>query len=250
VGQALLSDKEDLAEQRARAWMDTYPDRFYLELHRAGREGDESHLHAAVALAERLQCPVVATNDVRFLSAKEFEAHEARVCIREGRTLDEGAIYAKGRLAILVPKGSPLIPDGSLHDLEKAIDDGRLRRLAIANPEHAPYGKAARETLEALQLWERVENRLVVGENVSQAAQFAATGAADAGLVAYGLALSPHLEKCCDHAPVPADRHRPLRQRGALIKGAGEAAARLYAFILGPQGRAILERHGFGVPAR
>ncbi len=89
VGQALLGDRAALAVDRARYWMKLYPQRFYLELHRTGREGDESHLHAAVALAQELQCPVVATNDVRFLTADQFEAHEARVCIREGRTLDD-----------------------------------------------------------------------------------------------------------------------------------------------------------------
>ena len=89
VGQALLGDKAELALERARYWMAIYPQRFYLELHRAGREGDERHLHAAVQLAQEIQCPVVATNDVRFLDASEFEAHEARVCIGEGRTLDD-----------------------------------------------------------------------------------------------------------------------------------------------------------------
>jgi len=89
VGQALLAGRAALAESRAREWMAIYPGRFYLEIHRTGREGDEAHLHAAVALAGQLQCPVVATNDVRFLDASEFEAHEARVCIREGRTLDD-----------------------------------------------------------------------------------------------------------------------------------------------------------------
>lgn len=89
VGQALMGDKQALALERARYWMALYPQRFYLELHRAGRDGDETHLHAAVKLAQELQCPVVATNDVRFLSADEFEAHEARVCIGEGRTLDD-----------------------------------------------------------------------------------------------------------------------------------------------------------------
>ncbi len=89
VGQALMGDRAALALERARYWMALYPQRFYLELHRTGREGDESHLHAAVQLAQELQCPVVATNDVRFLTAAEFEAHEARVCIREGRTLDD-----------------------------------------------------------------------------------------------------------------------------------------------------------------
>jgi DNA polymerase-3 subunit alpha len=89
VGQALLGEKSALAAERARYWMRVYPQRFYLELHRTGREGDEAHLHAAVKLAQELGCPVVATNDVRFLNADEFEAHEARVCIREGRTLDD-----------------------------------------------------------------------------------------------------------------------------------------------------------------
>ena len=69
--------------------MELYPGRYYLELHRTGRENDETHLHGAVRLAEELQCPVVATNDVRFLEASEFEAHEARVCIQEGRALDD-----------------------------------------------------------------------------------------------------------------------------------------------------------------
>ena len=89
MGQALVGEKLDLAQERARSWMQVYPGRFYLELHRTGREGDEVHVHAAVALAAKLECPVVATNDVRFLDASEFEAHEARVCIREGRTLDD-----------------------------------------------------------------------------------------------------------------------------------------------------------------
>ena len=89
VGQALLAGKADIAGDRLRHWMDLYPGRFYLELHRTGREGDEAHVHAAVALAGEYQCPVVATNDVRFLDPSEFEAHEARVCIREGRTLDD-----------------------------------------------------------------------------------------------------------------------------------------------------------------
>jgi len=89
VGQALLANKLALAEERARYWMSLYPGRFYLELHRTGREGDEAQVHAAVRLAGAIQCPVVATNDVRFLAGSEFEAHEARVCISEGRALDD-----------------------------------------------------------------------------------------------------------------------------------------------------------------
>jgi DNA polymerase III subunit alpha len=89
VGQALVAGKPDMAAERARQWMSIFPDRYYLELHRTGREGDERQVHGAVALAAELQCPVVATNDVRFLDSSEFEAHEARVCIYEGRALDD-----------------------------------------------------------------------------------------------------------------------------------------------------------------
>jgi len=89
VGQALLGGKIEQARERAQFWMGLYPGRYYLELHRTGRDGDEAQLHAAVTLAAELQCPVVATNDVRFLDASEFEAHEARVSISEGRALDD-----------------------------------------------------------------------------------------------------------------------------------------------------------------
>ena len=89
IGQALVGKRSDEAENLAREWMSLFPDRFYLELQRTGRENDETHLHAVMALAETLQCPVVATNDVRFLDQDQYEAHEARVCIGEGRTLDD-----------------------------------------------------------------------------------------------------------------------------------------------------------------
>jgi DNA polymerase-3 subunit alpha len=89
IGQALLSGKEDLARERLQYWMGVYPGRFYIEQQRTGRDGEEDYLHRAVALAAHCQCPVVATNDVRFLSSDEFEAHEARVCIHDGRSLDD-----------------------------------------------------------------------------------------------------------------------------------------------------------------
>jgi molybdate transport system substrate-binding protein len=182
-----------------------------------------------------------------FLSADEAMVLDLA---REGRTRDEGTVYAEGRLAILVPHHSALTPDGTLKDLRRASEDGRLRRLAIANPEHAPYGRAARETLKRSRLWEHVQKRLLVGENASQAAQFVSTGGADAGLVAYSLALSPRLADCCEHAVLPLYLHRPLRQRGVLLKGSGVAAERFFDFLLGPEGQAVLERHGFGVTTR
>lgn len=89
IGVALLSGRRPQAETLLAGWMKDFPNRFYIELQRTGRENDENYLHAAVDLATDMNCPVVATNDVRFLKAEEFEVHEARVCIGEGRTLDD-----------------------------------------------------------------------------------------------------------------------------------------------------------------
>lgn len=89
VGQALLNGRAAQAAELLAAWQALFPERFYLELHRTGRDGDEEHVHAATALAATAGCPVVATNDVRFLASSEFEAHEARVCIAEHRVLDD-----------------------------------------------------------------------------------------------------------------------------------------------------------------
>jgi DNA polymerase-3 subunit alpha len=89
LGVALISGRSAEAEQMLLDYMQLFPNRFYLELQRTGRAGEEDYLHAAVDLASQFSCPVVATNDVRFIDAAEFEAHEARVCIHEGRALDD-----------------------------------------------------------------------------------------------------------------------------------------------------------------
>ena len=89
IGVALISGRSADAEQLLVEYMGIFEDRFYLELQRTGRLGEEDYLHAAADLAGKFSCPVVATNDVRFINAEEFEAHEARVCIHEGRALDD-----------------------------------------------------------------------------------------------------------------------------------------------------------------
>ena len=89
VGQAILNGNNDQAEKLLTEWMDAFPGRYYLELHRTSRAGDEECLHGSVALAQKYDCPVVATNDVMFLHREDFEAHEARVCIGESVTLDD-----------------------------------------------------------------------------------------------------------------------------------------------------------------
>ena len=113
----------------------------------------------------------------------------------EGRTVDRGELYAIGRIVLFAPHGSPLKPDTNFADLKAALADGRIARFAIANPEHAPYGRAAEQALAHQGLWDAMRTHLVLGENVSQAAQFATSGSAQGGIFALSLALAPQVAK-------------------------------------------------------
>ena len=157
-----------------------------------------------------------------FLSADEAYVE---ALAREGRTVDGGVRYAIGRLVLFVPAGWPLKPDATLADLKAAVADGRVKRFAIANPEHAPYGRAAREALQQAGVWDAIAPRLVLGENVSQAAQFATSGATQGGIFAYSLALSPAIAGKGQAVLLPAGMHAPLAQRMVLVKGAGRHGA-------------------------
>ena len=167
----------------------------------------------------------------------------------EGLTRDRGAVYATGRLAIVVPRGSTLAADGTLGDLRAALAEGRIARFAIANPVHAPYGRAAKQALENAGIWDAVEPKLVYGENIAQAAQFAVSGSAQGGIVAWSLASTPKLAAISDAAPIPERLHAPLHHRMVLLTGAGQTAEAFYDWLLGPEARAILERNGFSPPA-
>lgn len=167
----------------------------------------------------------------------------------DGFMRDEGTLYAEGRVAIAIPKvGSSLRADGTLQDLRVALGNARVTRFAIANPEHAPYGVRAREALQHAGLWEALQPALVLGENVSQAAQFALSGNADGGIIAWSLALSPRLREQGDFALIPAAFHEPLLQRMALARDAGAVAEAFYAYVQKPAARQIMARYGFIVP--
>lgn len=168
---------------------------------------------------------------------------------REGLARDEGVVYAVGRLALVVPEGSPLKADGTLDDLAAALADGRLGRFAIANPEHAPYGRRAEEALRHRGLWDALAPHMVLGENVSQAAQFVVSANADGGIIAHSLALTRQVAARARVALIPQDWHQPLRQRMALIKGAGADARAFFDFVQGPAARAIFGRYGFAPPS-
>lgn len=165
-----------------------------------------------------------------------------------GMTEDRGRLYALGRIGILVPRGGVLKADGGLRDLALALSDGRLKRFAIANPEHAPYGMRAREALTHAGLWDRIADRLVHGENVAQTAQFALSGSTQGGIVAYSLGLAAPIAARGDFALIPGTWHRPLAQRMALIRGAPPAARAFQDHLSRPESRAVMARYGFALP--
>ncbi len=160
-----------------------------------------------------------------------------------GLTQDRGALYALGRIAAAVPAASSTPLDPSLRGLVAA--GAAIRHFAIASPEHAPYGRAAREALERLGLWPWAQARLVIGENIAQTTQFVTSGAAQAGITALSLALAPEVAKLARHVLLPANLHAPLRQRMVLLKSAGPAARDFYGFMQTPAARDVLRRYGF-----
>ncbi|MFN7101901.1 MAG: molybdate ABC transporter substrate-binding protein [Pseudorhizobium sp.] len=167
---------------------------------------------------------------------------------REGFTRDAGDLYAEGRIVLMVPHGSVLKVDEAMHDLAAQLEAGRITRFAIANPEHAPYGLRAEEALKHRGLWDKVQPHLVLGENVSQAAQFALSGNAQGGIIAYSLALAPEVRSQGQFALIPHDWHEPLLQRMALLKNAGPVAEEFYAYMKTPKARGIMKSFGFALP--
>ncbi len=182
-----------------------------------------------------------------FLSADEenvFRLADA------GLTRDRGIVYAAGRLVLFAPHGSPVVPDENLVGLKGALASGQVKRFAIANPEVAPYGQRAVEALTHAGLWDSVKPRLVMGENIAQAAQFASSGSTEGGLIALSLALAPELARRGRHALIPAAWHKPLSQRMVLMKSAGPAAKAFYLYLQTPAVQAVFERHGYSMPGR
>ena len=180
-----------------------------------------------------------------FMSADEGFVHELADA---GRTEDRGRPYAVGRIGIMVPPGSPLKADGELKDLAAALKDGRLQKFAIANPDHAPYGARAREALQHAGLWDAIRPRLVYGENISQAAQFATSGSTQGGIIALSLALAPAVARTGAFQLIPEAWHQPLKQRMVLVKGAPPAARAFYEHLAQPSAQAVMKRYGFEMP--
>lgn len=154
--------------------------------------------------------------------------------------------YATGKIVIWVPNDSKLDLSAGL----KVLLDPSIKKIAIANPEHAPYGKAAVAAMQKESIYDQVKNRLVLGENISQAASFAATGSADVGIVALSLALSPNMKDKGRYVEVPASDYPAIQQACVILRSSKnkDVARQFLKFIQSPPMKALFEKYGFAVP--
>lgn len=180
-----------------------------------------------------------------FLSADESLVYDLS---KKGLTTDDGQLYAVGRVVLFAANPPAFTPDVQMTGLRKALADGKVHKFAIANPEHAPYGRAALQALTATGLWKVVEPKLVLGENVSQAAQFTVSGSVQGGIFALSLALAPAFADRGSYVVLPDSLHQPLKQRMVLMRRASADAKAFYMKLTQPAARQVFKRYGFSLP--
>ena len=180
-----------------------------------------------------------------FLSADVDYPHRL---VREGlASADDEFLYGVGRIVIWVPQSSSI-------DVEKlgmkSLLSPDARKIAIANPRHAPYGRAAEAAMKSMGVYEQVKRRLVLGDTVLQAGQFVESGSADIGIISRSHALAPSLRGKGRFWEVPLDAYPRRVQGGVILSWAQDrsAAEALRDFVLGEEGRTILRRYGFDMP--
>ncbi|MGB9235584.1 MAG: molybdate ABC transporter substrate-binding protein [Terriglobales bacterium] len=155
--------------------------------------------------------------------------------------------YAVGRLVLWVPNDVPL--DLSQLGMQALLDPA-VKKISIANPRHAPYGRAAEAALRHFGLYDQVSSRLVLGENVAQAAQFVESGNAQAGLIALSHALTPAMKTKGRYWTVPLDAYPTLNQAAVVLSGSKQpgAARKFLEFIRSPEVASLLQSYGFSLP--
>ncbi|GKS57947.1 molybdate ABC transporter substrate-binding protein [Nitrospira sp.] len=156
--------------------------------------------------------------------------------------------YAIGRIVVWAPSQSPLAVE--TQGIQVLLDPS-VRKIAIANPKHAPYGRAAVGALEHFKLRERVSDKLVLGENISQTAQFVQSRAADIGIIALSLALAPAMKERGKYWEIPTNAHPPLEQGVVVLKSSTnqDGAKAFLDFLRSEEGQTIMKRYGFVLPS-
>lgn len=178
-----------------------------------------------------------------FIAADEHFPFEL---YKNGKTVNEGSVYAIGKLVLIAKTSSGITLSDSKAEITKAI--AKANKIAIAKPDLAPYGKAAVEYLKAEDLWDLAKDKLVYGDNIGVSTTYVVSGAADLGFTALSLAKSPEVVKETQFILADSKLYQPIAQRMVLIKGAPQEAQDLYQFMQGPQAKSILRKYGFTTP--
>ena len=178
-----------------------------------------------------------------FIAADE---HFPLELYKNGKAVNEGAIYAIGKLALITKTSSGIPLAENKTEIAKAI--AKANKIAIAKPELAPYGKAAMEYLKAEGLGDLAKDKLVYADNIGVATTYVVSGAADLGFTALSLAKSPEVAKETQFILLDSKLYQPIAQRMILIKGAPQEAQDLYQFMQNPQAKSILRKYGFTTP--
>ncbi|HXO32757.1 MAG TPA: molybdate ABC transporter substrate-binding protein [Candidatus Acidoferrales bacterium] len=155
--------------------------------------------------------------------------------------------YARGKIVIWVPRGSKL----DLGSGMKALLDPSVKKIAIANPQHAPYGQAAVAAMQQEKIYDKLKDKFVLGENISQTASFVVSGAADVGIVALSLALSPNMKDKGRYAEVPSEEYPPIEQACVILRSSKnkDLARQFLSFIKTGAISDVLKNYGFEVPS-
>src|SRR5215469_10842802 len=183
--------------------------------------------------------------DLFFSADEEYPKKLVAAGIADGSALK---IYAIGHLVLWVPNSSPFNPAQLQMN---TLVQPEVKRIAIANPQHAPYGRAAMAAIEHYGLKDAVARKLVFGENVSQAAQFAQSGNAQAGLIALSLAMSPVMQSAGKYWELPTDAYPEFKQAAVIVSSSKQkkAAATFLDFVLSPEGATVFRQFGLTPPA-
>lgn len=155
--------------------------------------------------------------------------------------------YAEGKLVIWVPKDSKL----DLSSGMQVLLDPSIKKIAVANPQHAPYGQAAVAAMQRGNIYEKVKDKLVLGENILQAASFVVSGSADVGILALSLALSPNMKGTGRYTEIPTTEYPPIEQACAILNTSKHkvAARQFLSFIKTPDSVDVLRSYGFDLPS-
>ena len=177
-----------------------------------------------------------------FFSADEnyvIKLHEMKL------TQDTGRIYAVGKLVLFIPELSRLDKMQDIDGILRQLASNKQYRIAMANPELAPYGLAASQVLSRFIDMNMLRERIIQGENVGQTAQFALTGSVDAAFLPYSLAITKKMQEQGNFELIPRDWYSPINQRMVLLNNAGNTARSLYSYINSDTAHRIIDKYGY-----